>query len=149
MHTGDCYMNTESQYEKMYNDLVAGLEKMHVRNVNRTRSALKSLLIVPTIFLILLFVTQSSKTIFLILWIASMFLIASVLVIVEYQDYLLRKMFTELDKDENDASSEDLSPIKSDALLAAARIRESVLKRAPECDLENSANAQRETADNH
>ena len=33
-------MNTESQYEKMYNDLVAGLEKMHRKNVKRTSSAL-------------------------------------------------------------------------------------------------------------
>ena len=95
-------MNTESKYEKMYNDLVAGLNEMHKKNVGRTRDALKSLLIIPTIFLIMLFLTKSSKTIFLVLWIASMFIIAAVLIIVEYQDYLLRKMFSQVDMGDND-----------------------------------------------
>ena len=76
-------MNTETQYEKLYNDLVAGLEKMHRRNVKRTSSALKSLLIIPTFFLIMLFMTQGSKTIFLVLWIASMFVIAGILISIE------------------------------------------------------------------
>ena len=129
-------MNTDSQYEKKYNDLVAGLEKMHKRNVSRTRSALKSLLIVPTIFLILLFVTESSKTIFLILWIASMFVIASVLIIIEYQDYLLRKMFNDVDIDDEDVSA---SPAAggdaddgNDPARIAEQIRRSVLERAPD-----------------
>lgn len=65
---------------------------MHERNVKRMRSALKSLLIVPTIFLILLFLTHSSKTIFLVLWIVSMFVIACILIVIEYQDYTLRQM---------------------------------------------------------
>lgn len=144
-------MNTESQYEKLYNDLVAGLEKMHTRNVNRTRAALKSLLIVPTFFLILLFLTNSSKTVFLVLWIASMFVIASVLVVIEYQDYLLRKMFTNLDSDktpavkdggngdnapEVEALSEPEQPAVTEAQTEASmlteRIRQSVQSRSPE-----------------
>lgn len=144
-------MNTESQYEKLYNDLVAGLEKMHTRNVNRTRAALKSLLIVPTFFLILLFLTESSKTVFLVLWIASMFIIASVLIVIEYQDYLLRKMFTNLDSEESDTpadtgSGEDkaeleaaeddavpeLTEAQSEAAMLTERIRQSVQSRSPE-----------------
>lgn len=85
-------MNSQYNYEQHYNELVAKLEEMHGRNVKRMRSALKSLLIVPTIFLILLFLTHSSKTIFLVLWIVSMFVIACVLIVIEYQDYTLRKM---------------------------------------------------------
>ena len=129
-------MNTDSQYEKKYNDLVAGLEKMHKRNVSRTRSALKSLLIVPTIFLILLFVTESSKTIFLILWIASMFVIASVLIIIEYQDYLLRKMFNDVDIDDEDVSVDSAAggdaDDGNDPARIAEQIRRSVLERAPD-----------------
>jgi len=85
-------MNSQSNYEQHYNDLAAKLEEMHERNVKRMRSALKSLLIVPTIFLILLFLTHSSKTIFLVLWIVSMFVIACILIVIEYQDYTLRQM---------------------------------------------------------
>ena len=133
-------MNTEPRFEKKYNDLVAGLEKMHARNVMRTRSALKSLLIVPTAFLILLFLTESSKTVFLILWIASMFIIATILVIVEYQDYLLRKMFSGMDLGStagSDNSSGKAARAESDAALAAKRIRDSVMSRAPEHDADS------------
>ena len=76
-------MSKESAYEKLYKDLIEDLEEMHRNNSRRTSAALKSLLIVPTIFLILLFLTNSSKTIFLVLGIVSMFIIASVLIVIE------------------------------------------------------------------
>lgn len=144
-------MNTESQYEKMYNDLVAGLEKMHRRNVKRTSSALKSLLIIPTFFLIMLFMTQGSKTIFLVLWIASMFVIAGILIVIEYQDYMLRQMFTQVDVDEpqyeqaeNPLPDEDAS--RDEALVLAERIRQSIQQRAPEYD-EQDETAEHEGSD--
>ena len=82
----------DSQYEIKYNNLMQGLEEMHEKNVKRTRAALRCLLIIPAVILLMLFMTKGSKTIFLVLWIASMFIIAFVLIVVEYQDYLLRKM---------------------------------------------------------
>ena len=81
----------DTQYEKKYNELMACLRQMHDNNVRRMKMALRSLLIVPTIFLVMLFFTNSSKTIFLVLWIVSMFIIAAILIVIEYQDYTLRK----------------------------------------------------------
>lgn len=83
---------SDLDFEKKYNELTSNLQAMHKKNVRKTSLALKSLLIIPTIFLILLFMTNSSKTIFLVLWIASMFIIAAILIVVEYQDYNLRQM---------------------------------------------------------
>lgn len=110
-------MSSEANYEQLYKDLLEGLEEMHRNNINKTKTALRSLLIVPTIFLILLFLTQSSKTAFLILWIASMFIIACILIIIEYQDYNLKKLFLSVTEEEarekgelteaTDISSED------------------------------------------
>lgn len=93
-------MSKETAYEKLYTDLVEALEEMHRSNVRRTSAALKSLLIVPTVFLILLFLTNSNKTIFLVLWIVSMFVIAVILIVIEYQDYKLRKMFKKTEESE-------------------------------------------------
>ena len=75
-----------NQYEKKYNDLRDCLRQMHERNTKRTRTALRSLLIIPTIFLVL--------------WIVSMFIIASVLIVIEYQDFTLRKMIADVEGDE-------------------------------------------------
>lgn len=63
---------------------------MHKDNMRKLTIGFRSLLIVPTIFLALLFFTGSSKTVFLILWIVSMFIIAFYLVRIEYSDYQLQ-----------------------------------------------------------
>lgn len=116
-------MNNESAYEKLYNGLIESLEEMHRNNVRRTRTALKSLVIIPTIFLILLFLTNSSKTIFLVLWIVSMFVIASVLIVIEYQDYRLQKMM----KSSDELVPDDEVPDEEVGVSASERIEE--LKR--------------------
>ena len=47
----------------------------------------------------MLLFTSSSKTIFLVLWIASMFVIAVILIVVEYQDYMLRRIISDAEID--------------------------------------------------
>jgi len=93
-------MGFESRYELLYKDVLSVLEMMHKDYVRKTSIALKSLLIIPTIFLILLFITNSSKSTFLVLWIVSMFVLAVVLMIIEYQDYKLQKLFSSVKDDE-------------------------------------------------
>lgn len=135
-------MNTQSNYEKLYNNLVEGIEQMHARNLKKTRSALKCMLIIPTIFLVFLFFTQTSKSVFLVLWIASMFIIASILVIVEYQDYLLRKMFTQANQTTDvdcGGKSEEAKP-ETEAARVAEQIRLSVINST-----ENESSAEANT----
>lgn len=96
----------DTQYEKKYNELMDSLQQMHEKNAQRTKIALRSLLIVPAIFLIMLFFTNSSKTIFLVLWIVSMFIIASVLIVIEYQDFTLLKMIAKAEDGDSGETSE-------------------------------------------
>lgn len=125
-------MSKESAYEKLYKDLIGDLEEMHRNNIRRTGAALKSLLIVPTIFLILLFLTNSSKTIFLVLWIVSMFIIASVLIVIEYQDYKLQKMFKKTaDNELAVGAAGDPAPADSPNRERIEEIRRSIRSRIP------------------
>lgn len=118
----------DPNYEKRYNALMECLRQMHERNVKRTSIALRSLLIVPTVFLVMLFFTNSSKTIFLVLWIVSMFIIATILIVIEYEDFTLRKMIAKIISDEdepteiaeNAASVTDNDP-RADVILEAIR----------------------------
>lgn len=113
---------------------------MHRLNVKKTGAALKSLLIVPTIFLIMLFLTSSSKSIFLVLWIVSMFVIAGILIVIEYQDYKLQLMLSGI-KDKEAAlppHGEDEVPdadhSSAPVMQKAAQIRQSIYSRAPSED---------------
>ncbi len=123
----------DTQYEKKYKNLMECLGLMHENNVRRMRMALRSLLIVPTIFLVMLFFTNSSKTIFLVLWIVSMFIIAAVLIVIEYQDYTLRQMISRIENDVPEPpviseSSGQSGDKRADAIL------ESIRSHSPEND---------------
>ncbi len=122
-------MSTESAYKKLYKELIEDLEEMHRNNVRRTSAALKSLLIIPTIFLILLFLTHSNKTIFLVLWIVSMFIIASVLILIEYQDYKLQKMFKKTSDNEQSLTEDIKNDAEAPANERVEEIRRSIRSR--------------------
>ena len=102
-------MNTDnySKYERMYDILLDYEQKIHLKNQKRIRIGLKCLIIIPLIFLAMLFWTGSSKTIFLVLWIVSLFILAAYLVFVEYSDYKLQEKLNELDE-RGDAGVETL-----------------------------------------
>ena len=51
-------------------------EKEHKHNKDRIKYGMIAILIIPIIFLILLFVVPGSKVIFLVMWIASLFIIS-------------------------------------------------------------------------
>lgn len=112
---------------------------MHRLNVKKTGAALKSLLIVPTIFLIMLFLTSSSKSIFLVLWIVSMFVIAGILIVIEYQDYKLQLMLSGIKDKEaalppHDEEVPDTDHSSAPVMQKAAQIRQSIFSRAPSED---------------
>ena len=122
----------DTQYEKKYNDLMECLVQMHEHNVRRMSMALRSLLIVPTIFLVMLFFTNSSKTIFLVLWIVSMFIIAAVLIVIEYQDYTLKKMISRIESEEPAPAIAQAQDAVIDSRAEA--ILESIRSHSPEND---------------
>ena len=94
-------MEEKSRYEEMYGKLVAYEQNIHLQNQKRIKIALKCIAIIPPIFLILLFWTDSNKVVFLILWIVSLFALATYLILVEYVDYNLQEKLNEL-RDEED-----------------------------------------------
>ena len=71
-------------------------QEIHKKNQKRIRIGLRCLIIIPLIFLTLLFWTESSKIVFLILWIVSLFILAGYLIFVEYSDYKLQEKLNEI-----------------------------------------------------
>ena len=72
-------MEKKEKYEQMYEMLVTYERKIHEKNQKRISIGLKCIIIIPLIFLFLLFWTESNKVVFLILWIVSLFLLAAYL----------------------------------------------------------------------
>lgn len=82
--------------------VLAFRDNAHAENVRKLKAGIKCIFTVPAAFLILLFLTGSSKIIFLVLWIASLFIIAAYLIHVEYSDYKIQEMVNSLQDSDSD-----------------------------------------------
>ena len=69
---------------------------------------------IPIIFLTLLFVVNSSKVIFLVMWIASLFIISGYLIAIEYKDYNMTENLKDIVGNEYDDSLIDTAKAISD-----------------------------------
>lgn len=104
-------MNEDKKFQEMYEKLMDYESSLHEINQKRIKIGLRCIYIIPLIFLVLLFITDSSKIIFLVLWIASLFGIAIYLIGVEYVDYKLQEKMNEIDG-KNDIEPESLIKIE-------------------------------------
>ena len=86
----------------MYGKLVAYEQNIHLQNQKRIKIGLKCIAIIPPIFLILLFWTDSNKVGFPVFYGSyHLFALATYLILVEYVDYNLQEKLNEL-RDEED-----------------------------------------------
>lgn len=99
----------DKDFEKMYNSLSEYENQLHERNQKRIGIGIKCILIIPLVFLSLMFITNSSKDIFLILWIVSLFILAIYLILVEYNDYKLQEKLSQI-RGDDDAVIQPLIP---------------------------------------
>lgn len=105
---------SNDKYRKAYNMVIEYEKEAHRKNQKRIAVGLKLIIIIPLIFLALLFFTGSSKVIFLILWIVSLFILAAYLITVEYMDYNLMEHMAKLRGENDDMENYDL--IGNDAI---------------------------------
>ena len=104
-------MNEDKKFQEMYEKLMDYESSLHEINQKRIKIGLRCIYIIPLIFLVLLFITDSSKIIFLVLWIASLFGIAIYLIGVEYVDHKLPEKMNDTGG-KNDIEPESLIKIE-------------------------------------
>lgn len=115
-------------------------EKEHKRNKDRIKYGIIAMLIIPIIFLILLFVVNSSKVIFLVMWIASLFIISGYLIAIEYKDYnMTENLKGIIDNSDNDALIDTTKVIKDIAMNYVSPV-EYVKKNITEATSDNFDN---------
>lgn len=101
----------EKKYSQLYQALLQEVLQFHSGNQRRIRKGMLSLLLVPLAFLVLLFLSEGSRVIFLLLWIVSMFGIAAYLIAVEYIDYEMQNKVKRITKKE--VELDQLTPLPS------------------------------------
>lgn len=100
----------DKRLREMYDKLVGYEKTIHEQNQKRIKIGLRCIYIIPLFFLVLLMIVpDSSKLIFLVLWIVSLFAIAVYLIGVEYVDYKLQEKMNEISG--RDAQCMSVSPV--------------------------------------
>ena len=105
---------SNDKYRKAYNMVIEYEKEAHRKNQRRIAVGLKLIIIIPLIFLTLLFFTGSSKEIFFLFWVVFLFLLAAYLITVEYMDYNLMERMAKLRGQDEDMENYDL--IGNDAI---------------------------------
>lgn len=90
-------LSDDKRLREVYDKLVGYEKTIHEQNQKRIKIGLRCIYIIPLFFLVLLMIVpDSSKIIFLVLWIVSLFAIAVYLIGVEYVDYKLQEKMNEI-----------------------------------------------------
>lgn len=120
----------------IYGELADFQGKLHAQNLKRIHIGLLCVLIIPMIFLALMFITDSNKVIWLILWIVSLFAISAYLIVVEYGDYNLQHRINSITGNEAEpvpllesginGMNGKIASVKAEALDILASAKESV-----------------------
>ena len=110
----------DSRYHQMFDRLVSEVTAIHQANQQRIHKGLWGMVIVLVLYLTLLFVTQGSKVIILLLWIMTMFALAAYLIAVEYLNHELKKKLEHITQMELDLGPTAADPV-AEANLAKLR----------------------------
>ena len=89
----DEYEESGEEEQLIFNKMLEYYTESHRKNKKRIRVGM---IVIPLIFLMLMFTMNSSKIVYLVFWIISLFALCTYLIAVEYMDYNLQERMKEL-----------------------------------------------------
>ncbi len=88
----------ENNTDVLYGKLLMYAEQRHQDNKRRIRHGLISLFVIPFVLLVIMLLTDSSRIVFLLIWIFCMFIVAAFLIFIAYFDNQLQATLNELSR---------------------------------------------------
>lgn len=116
----------DNRYEQLYTNMKEYTQQLHKRNKSRIKYGTIVLILLPLILGLIRWLTDSDKTLFLLIWVFCMFLLSAYLIGVEYLDHSIRKKMEELT--DREAGFDDLLEVGQ----KSSEIREKIRKRTRE-----------------
>lgn len=101
-------MGNEKKLEIMYEQFMELQQQVHIKNQRKIKVGLKINILLPLVFLIISFISNRSKLVFLVLWIGSLFGIAFYLLYIEYTDFKLQEQLKDIGVMEQEAETQAL-----------------------------------------
>lgn len=84
------------ELEKVKGEIKLFSEEIHAKNQKRIKNGLLCIAIVPLFFLLLMFIMDTAKVVYLLLWVLSLFVMCTYLLVVAYIDDRMQIKIKEL-----------------------------------------------------
>lgn len=74
-------------------EITAFAENVHTKNQHKKKVCLRCMMIIPLVFMVLMFTMDTAKVVYLLLWVISLFIFCAYLIVIDYiDDKLARKL---------------------------------------------------------
>lgn len=77
-------------------EITAFAENMHAKNQHKKKVCLRCMMIIPLVFMVLMFTMDTAKVVYLLLWVISLFIFCAYLIVIDYIDDKLARKLNEL-----------------------------------------------------
>lgn len=77
-------------------EITAFAENMHTKNQHKKKVCLRCMMIIPLVFMVLMFTMDTAKVVYLLLWVISLFIFCAYLIVIDYIDDKLARKLNEL-----------------------------------------------------
>lgn len=93
----------EQKQERLYKDFVSYVNGFHEKRKKRIRYSGIVLILLPVVLGLIRWLTGSDKTVFLMIWVICMFILAVYLISIDYYDHILYRRLRAMAGGEDDA----------------------------------------------
>lgn len=103
-------------------EITAFAEGMHVKNQHKKKICLRCMMIIPLVFMVLMFTMDTAKVVYLLLWVISLFIFCAYLIVIDYIDDKLTRKLNDLnieiqEKQADDSLAENIKAFLSEVQL--------------------------------
>ena len=90
------------RYDNLYAEMLQYVKELHEKNKKRIKTGIVLLFVLPVVLGLVRWLTDSDKTVFLILWVIGMFILAAYLISIEYMDHTIQEKLKTMTDTEED-----------------------------------------------
>jgi len=103
-------------------EITAFAESMHIKNQHKKKICLRCMMIIPLVFMVLMFTMDTAKVVYLLLWVISLFIFCAYLIVIDYIDDKLTRKLNDLnieiqEKQAGDSLAENIKAFLSEVQL--------------------------------
>lgn len=97
---------SEYNVNLLIDEITTFAENMHAKNQHRKKVCITCMTFIPLLFMVLMFTMDTAKVVYLLLWVISLFIFCTYLIIVDYIDDKLSRKLEELNIELKEKQSE-------------------------------------------